>query len=229
MTILHPFSAPADDLLNRLRILRSETTGPLVIGIGGGECSGKSYLSEHLRSRSVDRGLTFHVIPLDGYLRYSRAQRKAVAKQRVGIEAVAYEIGDHPDCFDLQQVRADIKELCRTNTINKNRRYDYNLGQVITSEEKTLVEPEAIVIVEGMFALHEMLVDMYRFSCFLEADISILVKRYIQRHAGRGETNEESIKQRFLGVVWPCYKMFIEPSRKSASVVISTSSDLAPD
>ena len=207
---------------NQLRLLRSQIRGPFSIGIGGGECSGMTYLSERLVAILAEYKLEVHVIAIDGYLRHSRTERKALAKRKSGIEALAYEIGDHPVCFELQQAREDTQKLVQTGVLSTVQRYDYSRGEVVIEHREKYIEFEAVVIVEGIFALHRTLLDVHRFTYFLEVDSETLLKRYLQRHVAPGHADDDSMKRRFLEAVVPCYKEFIEPTRERACALIDT-------
>ncbi|MBI4664272.1 MAG: hypothetical protein HY735_36210 [Verrucomicrobia bacterium] len=215
------------DTLERLWVALQDTLTskerPAIVAIGGAECSGKTYLAEALSQHARLTKTSLLILPMDSYLRFSRHERRLIARGRRGIEASAIEIGDHPDCFDFDQLREDALSLVHSAQLPKTRHYDYVHGVVTVSEQPVRIQAQTIVALDGILALHDKLLLLPKIKIFVTAEPRVLMERYIQRHLRRGVDTEATIRDRFCRVVMPVHKMFIEPTKLHADVRLDTS------
>ncbi len=191
----------------------------VAVGIGGGECTGKTYLAARLARHAESVSGKVISIPLDGYLRSTRDERHDRARTLSGTKARAVRIGDHPDCFEFGQLRHDVRSLLDKGCIETPRHYDYSVGRVVRLEEPMQVTGSFIVLVEGIFALRRELLDLYGTTIFITADRELVWQRYLERHSHRGTTMKESIAA-FNDDVVPAYDEYIAPTRKNADMVV---------
>ena len=199
--------------------LQKQAGRAIVAGIGGGECSGKSYLVSQLGARASGSAYDVSAINMDGYLRYSREQRQMLATSGSDLKTRSIRIGDHPDCFDLQHLAKDICHLMEDGCLERPFRYDYSLGRVVRDSSCICISKFTILAVEGIFALDEALLEIYDFTIYLDTDLQVVWQRYLQRHLGRKTGDAASIKEVFQGSVLPAYMAYIEPTRRNARLV----------
>ncbi len=107
-----------------------------------------------------------------------------------------------------------------TPHLNTPSRYDYNRGCVVHDLPPFHTVDRTIILVEGIFALHRHLVDLYHVSIFLDTAPQIVEHRYLKRHSERGTGDEATISNTFHEAVILAYKAYIEPTRKNAQLVI---------
>ena len=199
--------------------LQHQAGRAIVAGIGGGECAGKSYLASRLEAHAGRSAYDVSTINIDGYLRYSREQRQILARNGSDLKTRSIRIGDHPDCFDLPRLAKDIRHLMEGGCLERQFRYDYSLGRVVRDSSTICISKNTIVVVEGIFALDDALLDIYDFTIYLEADPEIVWQRYLERHLGRKTGDVDSIKEVFHGIVIPAHTAYIEPTRTNAQLV----------
>ena len=147
-------SSWVEKLWSYLTGVQEEADQTIVVGIGGGEVSGKNYLAAQLTSCA--EGSIYHVItfPLDGYLRFSRDQRRELTGPGSPLKIRSLRIGDHPDNFDFQRLRKDLRGLLEDGYLNTPSQYDYTRGCVVHDLPPFHTADRTIILVEGIFALH---------------------------------------------------------------------------
>jgi len=192
----------------------------IVVGLGGGECSGKSYMANELEDLSKGSQYRLVVAPLDGYLRVYREERMNYRLENNGVESLAFRIGDHPDCFDFQELCKDVEELVGERCLKNPRWYDYEVGRVVYGSEPIVLSEKAIILVEGIFALHDSLLHLYNLTFFMETDLSTVWRRYRERHNNRRDKDLERTRSTFYDAVIPAYDKFIAPTKRNSQRTI---------
>jgi len=196
--------------------LQHQAGRAIVAGIGGGECSGKSYLAARLEAHAGGSAYAVCTLYMDGYLRYSREERHRLAGNGHDLKARSIRIGDHPGCFDLARLARDIRHLKEGGCLERVLRYDYDHGRVVHDRSALCISENTILVVEGIFALHDALLDSYDFTIYLEADPQVVWRRYLKRHLKRKTGDAASIKEVFQGSILPAQEAYIEPTRWNA-------------
>ena len=167
---------------------------PIVIGIAGGSCSGKSYLSNIIPGK---------VLHLDDYYRENPPRDGNF---------------DHPSRIRFNLLMKHIQQLKKNKSIEKPF-YNF-VNHKVDHYEKFL--SDKIIIVEGIHALNKKLVKFYDLKVFVDAPEKIRLKRRIRRDMKeRGRTKKNIIKQWNYSVV-PMYKKFILPTKENADFVVET-------
>jgi uridine kinase len=179
---------------------------PFLIGIGGGSGAGKSTIATEI-SRAVDAELT--LLSLDNY--YEDRSDLTVEER----EALNF---DHPDAIDWDRLVDDLGALARGETV-RIPQYDFERHTRTQSTES--VDPEPIVVLEGIFALfHEEIVDQLDLAIYVETDADVRVLRRLQRDVEeRGRTVDGVIDQ-YLSTVKPMHEQFVAPTKGDADIVI---------
>ena len=145
-----------EDLRARIEALLRQTDGPVIVGIDGGSCTGKSRLAEALGA-SLD-GTVFHCD--DFFLR--PAQRTAARLQEPG--------GN----MDRERLEAEV-----LLPLSRGEAVAY---RPFSCRTMTLLPPVAVPvrrlsIVEGAYALHPALRRYYSLTVFLQAPWELRLKR----------------------------------------------------
>ena len=177
---------------------------PFLIGIAGGSGSGKTYLAACV-AEAVGNELV-SVLSMDQYFRTSAE----------GANGADINF-DHPGHLDLDLLRQHLLSLKAGETVQAPL-YDFKLKKRLDDVKQ--IEPQPIVIVEGLFVLAEPIVSLFDVTCFLEVDADQrLLGRILRDTRERGSTVAE-IADRYQRFVRPSYQVFVSPTKQNADVVV---------
>lgn len=185
---------------------------PVVIGIAGGSCSGKTSVTRAIYE--VFREHSVVVIEQDFYY---KDQSHLTFEERLGTNY------DHPLAFDNDLLIKHIKKLLVRQPIEKPV-YDY--VQHTRAEEVIHVEPVDVIILEGILVLEDAdLRDLMDIKLFVDTDSDLRIIRRIMRDIKeRGRTTDSVIEQ-YLSAVRPMHNLFIEPTKRYADIIIPEGGD----
>jgi len=179
-----------------------------IIGVAGGTGAGKTTLAEVL----ADCMGPGHAVVVHED-RYYRDNSHLPASSR---ENLNY---DHPDAIDLDLLAGHVRELVSGRMIMQPV---YDFVQHVRSRDTVTLLPAKFVIVEGLFTLfNKLLRDVINFKVFLDLDDGERLSRRIERDIRERGRSEESVVSQWNATVQPMFKLFIQPSRSSANLVLS--------
>ncbi|MEA0555025.1 uridine kinase [Lysinibacillus irui] len=185
---------------------------PVVIGIAGGSCSGKTSVTRAIYDVFRDHSVV--VIEQDFYY---KDQSHLTFEERLGTNY------DHPLAFDNDLLIEHIKKLLVRQPIEKPV-YDY--VQHTRAQEVIHVEPVDVIILEGILVLEDAdLRDLMDIKLFVDTDSDLRIIRRIMRDIKeRGRTTDSVIEQ-YLSAVRPMHNLFIEPTKRYADIIIPEGGD----
>ena len=177
-----------------------------VIGIAGGTGAGKTAIAEEVTETA---GKDVTRFPLDSYYRDLSHLELEERKE------VNY---DHPSAFEWGLVREHLGRLLEGQPVEMPQ-YDFTIHN--RTDETVTVEPADVIVVEGIFALHdEDIVDMLDLRLYVETDADVRILRRIRRDViDRGRELEGVIDQ-YLSTVKPMHEQYVEPTREHADIII---------
>lgn len=175
----------------------------LVIGISGSSASGKSFVTKMIGEKF---GESIVSISMDNFYKGLNEN-----------ENVTEYNFDEPSALDMEMF---------TKCIN-----DIKLGKNILipiydiAEHKrtgyTEIQPKKIVIVEGIFIFTtEELRKLFDIKVFIDANISTVIFRRLERDMVERGRDLVSIKNQYNKFVYPSYKKYIKPMKKLCDLVI---------
>ncbi len=178
-----------------------------MIGVAGGSSSGKTTISERLSALTGEDHLS--LIELDSYY---------LDRGDETIEERSQANYDHPEAFDWTLLNDHLAALANGASVPVPI-YDY--AQHNRSGETRLVEPNRIVVVDGILVLYDRsLRERFDLKIFVDTAADVRLVRRLRRDvAERGRTAESVIEQ-YLTTVKPAHERFIEPSKRYADVII---------
>ncbi|KAI0401820.1 uridine kinase [Xylaria palmicola] len=180
-----------------------------IIGIAGSSGSGKSTLSHAIVNQL---NLPWVVIlSMDSYYKPlgPEASKKAFRNE--------YDF-DSPDAIDFDALLETLQDL------KAGKRAEvpvYSFEKHQRMEETTIIYSPHVLILEGIFALHDpRVIDLMDMRIYCEADADTCLSRRILRDVrDRGRTVEGCIKQWF-GFVKPNYEKYVVPQKNNADIIV---------
>ncbi|MEW6063086.1 MAG: uridine kinase [Nanoarchaeota archaeon] len=165
----------------------------IIIGIGGGSSSGKTYFSKKLKEK---------IISMDDYYK--------------GIDLMKDLNFDDPNTLDLDFLREHL-DLLKNGVAIKKPIYDFKT-HLRKGYEK--FEPNPVIIVDGLFALSDAIKDVLDIKVFIDSQSEKRLERRIKRDMKERGRSYESIIKQWEETVEPMYKRCVLPTRNYADIII---------
>lgn len=186
--------------------LKFKTMDITVIGVAGGTGSGKSTLVKRLQEAFKDEVATI----CHDY--YYKAHPELTYEERTKLNY------DHPKAFDTDMMVEHIKAL--KNNVPVERPV-YSFVEHNRTEEKVLVKPSKVIIVDGILIFeNKELRDLMDIKVYVDTDADIRLARRILRDVRERGRSMESVITQYTSTVKPMHEEFVEPSKKYADVII---------
>lgn len=179
----------------------------LVIGIAGGAGSGKTTVVKKILQAIDPQDVA--VLSQDSYYRDS-SDVPLSERQKINV--------DHPDSIEFDLLARHVAELKAGRPVEQPT-YSYTTYQRGTETIHT--EARRVVIVEGILVLqNKALRDLMDIKLFVETDDDDRLARVIRRDIVERGRTADMVLDRYVNIVKPMHKQFIEPSRKYADIII---------
>lgn len=180
---------------------------PVLIGVAGGSGSGKTTVARELFRKYQNDSVT--MIEQDSYYK---------DQSHLSVEERALTNYDHPLAFDNDLLLQHLQELLQGKPVEKPI-YDFKVHN--RKQERILVEPKDVIILEGMLILEdERIRDMMDIKVFVDTDADVRIVRRIVRDIEERGRSLDSVVNQYLNVVRPMHLQFIEPTKRYADVII---------
>lgn len=181
---------------------------PVVIGIAGGTCSGKSSIAGILIDEFRYTN-SINIIREDDYYK---------DQSHLPMEERAKTNYDHPLAFDFDLMTDHIQRLIAGETIEKPT-YDYTVHN--RSDVTEIVHPSDVIIIEGLFALYRNEIrKLEDIKIFVDTPADIRFIRRLKRDVKERARTIESITEQYLNTVKPMHDQFLEPTKQYADIII---------
>jgi uridine kinase len=174
----------------------------VIIAVAGGSGSGKTFIANELMSWLPD----VTVFTLDDYY-----------KDRSWITENLNSNFDDPNAINLDLAREHLLGLKNGETVMRPER-SLEKGYVVGYNE---VKPHKMIVVEGIFTLHEKLADLFDYSIFIEANLHGKLLRRLMRDIGKTGQDFEGILLQYVSTVQPMYEKHIEVTKNAADLIIN--------
>lgn len=178
----------------------------LLIGIAGGTGSGKTTLAQKIASAFPEEAV---LISQDLYY---KDQPHLTFEERAKLNF------DHPASLDFELLREQLTALKAQQPV---RLPAYCFKTHSRLSETRPVEPAKLILVEGilLFAVPEIR-DLFDLKIYVDAEDDIRLLRRIERDIHERGRDLEGIKEQYLATVKPMHDLFVEPSKKSADIIV---------
>lgn len=181
---------------------------PIIIGIAGGTCSGKSSIANIL-IEDFRYTKSINIIKEDDYY---KDQSHLPMEERVKTNY------DHPLAFDFDLMIEHIHKLINGESIEKPT-YDYTVHN--RSNVTEVMHPSDVLIIEGLFALyHPEIRELEDIKIFVDTAADVRFIRRLKRDVKERARTVDSITEQYLDTVKPMHDQFIEPTKQYADVII---------
>jgi uridine kinase len=189
-----------------LRLRRSPGSVP-VIGIAGGTGSGKTTVTEAIRTAVGPESVT--VISHDSYYR-DRSDLTPAERANLNF--------DHPESLETELLVEHLDALVTGNPVDIPV---YDFVEHRRRSETERAEPGNVILVEGVLILtDECLRDRMSLCIYVETDDDIRFIRRLQRDVTERGRSVQSVVSQYLATVRPMHIEFVRPSRRYADVII---------
>ena len=182
-------------------------TTPFLVGVAGGSGSGKTTVAERLAGLVGEPDLA--LVRLDAYY---------CDRNELPFEERAAINYDHPDAFDWPLLLEHVAALQKGLEVHVPV-YDFATYERL--EERVVVAPAHVVVVEGILVLYEPdLRERFDLRVFVDTEPDVRFIRRLERDVAVRERSVASVIEQYLDTVRPSHQQFIEPSKRHADVII---------
>lgn len=189
-----------------------------VIAIAGGSGAGKSTVSYELIDSDPAH---FEVLNLDDYQKVGNSGSLPIVE--------GMKNWDHPDAVDWNILRRDIAALRAGNAVLLNVWAHRSNTDFAHTRQRIprVVEPKAIMIVEGYLALYDAMNGIYDQSFYLDLDEGTRLERRKQARSGNDSLSGNPHYNDLI--LQPMHHLYVEPTKSRADVVINVRDRTAAD
>ncbi len=180
---------------------------PLIIGMAGGSGSGKTTIAEAV-VEAVGSDLV-SLIPHDAYY---RDISDLTLEERAAVNF------DHPDSLETELLVSHLRELRSGRSIE---RPTYDFAEHLRAEETVTIDPEQVVIVEGILVLAEReLRELLDLKIYVDTDADLRVLRRLRRDIVERGRSVESVIDQYMATVRPMHLQFVDPAKRYADLIV---------
>lgn len=179
----------------------------IIIGVAGGSGSGKTTIARKLLETFEAEDAI--LVEQDAYYKELHIE---------SIDERAKMNFDHPDAIEFELLRKHLLDLVEGISIE---RPIYDFSTHMRKEEKVIIKPSKIIIVEGIliFAVPEIR-ELFDVKIFVDTDADEMLLRRMERDITERGRTFDSVRDQYLSTVKPMYLEFAEPSKRYADVII---------
>ena len=180
---------------------------PLLVGIAGASCSGKTELARAVARQLQEDALLF---ALDHYY---------IDRSHIAEPERSHFNFDHPEALDAPLLIRDIESLKNGLSIEQPR---YSFVTHSRLEDTEPVAPRPVILIEGLFSLHWVaLRDILDLRVYVESPDEECYRRRMRRDVAERGRTPESIDEQYISTVRPMAVEFVRPTAAYADLTVS--------
>ena len=177
---------------------------PLLIGIGGPSCAGKTELATRLADV-----LGAPILALDAYY---------LGLDHLPFEQRARSNFDVPEALDADLLARHVSELAQGLEIAVPV---YDFSRHMRTVQVRAMRASRYALIEGLFALHwESIRDRLGVKIFVDAESSVCLQRRVERDVRERGRTPESVLEQYRTTVEPMARQHILPTAAFADLVL---------
>ncbi|SPO23554.1 related to uridine kinase [Ustilago trichophora] len=181
-----------------------------VVGIAGGSASGKTSVAREILKK-LPNVPWVAIVSQDAYYKSLTPQESKMAFQE------QYDF-DHPDAFDYDILKQCIKDLRQSKAVEIPV---YSFVQHQRTSETNYLYGPAVLIVEGIFVLHDPEIrDLLDLKVFVQADSDLMLARRIKRDIVERARSVNSVLDQYLRFVKPAFDTFVSATARHADMIV---------
>lgn len=181
---------------------------PVIVGICGGTGSGKTTLTKAIVERLGEEHVS--LISHDSYYR---------DLQHLTVEERAEVNFDHPAALDSSLLSTHI-DMLKEGIPVQCPVYDFTTHSR-KKDEYVRIDPSKIVLVDGILIFAEpKILESMDMKIFVDTADDIRFMRRLQRDVAERARTVDSTVSQYQKTVRPMHKLFVEPSRRSADIIV---------
>ena len=187
---------------------------PVIVLVAGGSASGKTSIIAERMKKIFELSHTVLLLSMDDY--YCGVPFMDVEKAKGRILN-----WDEPDALELSLLRKHLMQLKSGQAIEKPI-YDFKTGtrSGVVGVGISPLQSWDIVIVEGLFALHDKLVNWGDVKVFVDIGVHGRIVRRILRDVQRTGQEPQDILHYFAQIVEPMHELHVQSTISRADIVI---------
>ncbi|KAM0786396.1 hypothetical protein ACM66B_001863 [Microbotryomycetes sp. NB124-2] len=180
-----------------------------IIGIAGGSASGKTRVAtEIIKSLNVP---WVTVISQDNFYKSLTPSELAAAFRN------EHDF-DKPQSYDYDLMRQILKDLRACGSVQIPM---YSFAQHSPLEQTTYLYGAAVIILEGLFVLHDKAIrDELDLKVFVQCDSDLMLARRLRRDIIERGRTAEGVLDQYLRFVKPSFDNFIQPTSRYADILV---------
>jgi len=175
---------------------------PLVIGVAGGSGSGKTTkVAKQIKKIFPES----KILSMDDYFRGKKF-----------MDSIDSKNWDDPAAIDFDLLCEHLIHL-RQGLVIQKPIYSFEKSE---REGLEKFEPSEIIILEGLFVFNDAIEKFVNLKIFVETSVHGSLLRRILRDVGRTGQTEKDIFSQYVNTVYPMHKLYVEPTKTKADIVI---------
>ncbi len=178
----------------------------ITIGVAGGTGSGKTTLVDRICERF---GSDVCVVRHDNYYR---------RHDELSYEERSKLNYDHPDSFEASLINEHLR-LLKSGQSVECPVYDFSIHN--RTDKTVTLKPAKVILVEGILIFADTLLRAQMdIKIFVDTDADVRILRRVMRDVEDRGRSVRSVVDQYLTTVKPMHELFVEPSKRSADVII---------
>jgi len=179
----------------------------IIIGVAGGSGSGKTTVVNQIIKAIGKEQIV--VIQHDSYYRNL---------EHLSFEERTRQNFDHPSALETELMIRHLEALKNGYQVEVPI---YDFTKHIRKEEKRLVQPKKIILVDGILIFNEQeLRELMDIKLYVDTDDDIRLLRRIRRDIIERDRSLEGVLKQYEKHVRPMHLEFVEPSKRYADIII---------
>ena len=186
-----------------------------LIGVTGESASGKTTICKQIKKTSIELNFPLEFLSIDNYFN----DISELIQKYGSFDALrdnGYDV-DSPKSFQLDLLKEDLTKLANGENI-KAPEYLIN-GTGISVPKSIPITSQKFILVEGMAAMYEDIRDLFDIKIYIDTDIKIQKKWFMERAAKRNQDEANALKH--WNYVCDAAEKYIRPSKHDADIIIN--------